>query len=100
LVGNHGEELVIFNYLEGTTIDRDALVHDTGKQVFIVDMWYIDKLAKRMAEGRPDAVAMFESLQHAMVAFQVATYLALCNGTHRTALFGLPQTKAAAALSA
>lgn len=89
LGGEHGEKLVVFNYHEGKTVDRDALVRDTGKQVFIVDMWYLDKLATAMAAGRPDAVdtpagpGMITRLTHAMVAFQVATYLALCDGSHR-----------------
>lgn len=83
LAGKHAEVLVVFNYVEGTTIDRDALVAETGKQVFVVDMWYLDKLATAMAAGRPDAVEMQQKLKHAMTAFQVSTYLALCDGTHR-----------------
>lgn len=83
LDGQHGEILVVFNYVEGTTVDRDRLVQETGKQVFVVDMWYIKKLAAAMAAGRPDAEEMSVKLEHAMVAFQVATYPALCDGTHR-----------------
>lgn len=83
LEGDHGETLVVFNYVNGTTVNRDALVADTGKQVFVVDMWYVDKLAHALAQGRPDAPEMFTRLKHAMVAFQVATYLVLCDGTHR-----------------
>lgn len=82
LEGDHAEVLVVFNYIPETTVDRDALVNETGKQVFTVDMWYVDKLARVLAQGRPDAPEMFEKLQHAMVAFQVATYLTLCDGTH------------------
>lgn len=86
LTGQHGELMVVFNYVEGTTVDRDALVRETGKQVFVVDMWYIEKLAGTLAAGRPDATDMKAQLYHAMVAFQIATYLALCDGTHRPAL--------------
>lgn len=86
LTGNHGELMVMFNYVKGTTIDRDALVAETGKQVFAVDMWYIEELAEKMAAGRPDATDMKTQLQHAMVAFQLATYLTLCDGTHRPGL--------------
>lgn len=86
LEGKHAELLVVFNYVEGKTVDRDQLVADTGKQVFVVDMWYIDKLATAMAQGRPDAVEMHSKLKHAMTAFQVATYLTLCDGSHRPAI--------------
>jgi len=86
LQGKHAEVLVVFNYVEGKTVDRDRLVAETGKQVFVVDMWYIDKLANAMAQGRPDAVEMESKLKHAMTAFQVATYLALCDGSHRPAI--------------
>ena len=96
LMGAHGERFPLFNYIEGTTVDRDRLVKETGEQVFVIDMWYIDKLADAMALGRPDAVAMREKLRHAMVAFQVATYSALCDGSHRP-VFLEPQETAVAA---
>lgn len=99
LEGDHAETLVIFNYVNGTTVDRDALVAATGKQVFVVDMWYVDKLAHAMAQGRPDAPEMYVHLRHAMVAFQVATYLALCDGTHRPVLLKQPQPQEAASLA-
>lgn len=83
LQGKHEEMLVVFNFVRDTTVDRDALVAATGKQVFVVDMWYIDDLAHAMADGRPDGEEMFAKLQHAMVAFQVSTYLTLCDGSHR-----------------
>jgi hypothetical protein len=82
LEGGHEELVVVFNYKRGYTIDRDAFVKDTDKQVFVVDMWYIDELADTMAVG-PEAVEMRERLRHAMVAFQIATYLELCDGSHR-----------------
>jgi hypothetical protein len=40
-------------------------------------------LATALAQGRPDAVAMRSKLKHAMTAFQVSTYLTLCDGSHR-----------------
>jgi hypothetical protein len=85
LEDSHAEELVVFNYVAGTTVDRDALVAETGRQVFVVDMWYITELAAAMAAGRPDAERMAVQLEHAMVAYQIATYLTLCNGTQRPA---------------
>lgn len=84
LVGSHAEKLVVFNYVHDMTVDRDAFVTDTGEQVFVVDVWYIDKLARALVAGRPDA-DMQAKIRHAMVAYQVATYLVLCNGTQRPA---------------
>ena len=81
LEGEHAEVLVVFNYVENTTVDRDAFVAATGKQIFVVDMWYIEKMARAMAAGRPNAVELYGKLKHAMVAFQVATYATLCDGT-------------------
>lgn len=81
LEGAHGEVAVIFNYSEGYTLDRDAFVADTGMQVFVIDMWYIDKLAHAMAGG-PNAEAQYNKLYQAMVDFQVGTYLTLCDGSH------------------
>lgn len=95
LEGAHAELVVVFNYARGYTIDRDAFVRDTGKQVFVVDMWYIDDIAHAMAYGRPDAPEMYERLRHAMVAFQAATYPQLCNGTHRPVIIK-PQENPAA----
>lgn len=78
----HREIAVVVNYRENTTLDRDVFVDDTGEQVFVVDMWYIDKLAKTLATG-PKADEQYQQLRHAMVAYQVATYLALCDGSQR-----------------
>jgi hypothetical protein len=82
---SHEEALVVFNYVEGTTIDRDALVEATGRQVFCVDMWYINKLARALASG-PDPDEQYVRLQHAMTAYQIGTYLSLCDGTQRAVL--------------
>ena len=82
LQGEHSEVAVVFNYIENTTIDRDAFVATTGKQVFVVDMWYLAKLARAMARGT-QITTQEKKLQHAMAAYQVATYLTLCNGSQR-----------------
>lgn len=84
-VHGHREQLVIFNYEENTTIDRDAYNEATGKQVFVVDVWYIKKLADAMATG-VNTEKQASEFYHAMVAFQVATYLGLCDGSHRAAV--------------
>lgn len=83
--GGHNEIMVILNFNENTTIDRDRLIADGNPQVLVVDVWYIDKLARAMARG-PEAVQQYESLVHAMMAYQVATYITLCNGKHRFAM--------------
>ncbi len=76
----HREFTVLFNFVEGTTVDRDAFVAETGQQVFVVDMWYINKLARAMARG-PKAEEQYLELRQAMIAYQVGTYLSLCDGS-------------------
>jgi hypothetical protein len=87
LQGDHSELLVVFNFVSDSTVDRDALVQETGKQVFVVDMWYIDKLATALAAGRHDAEELEPKLRQYMVGYQIATYLTLCDGTQRPVLF-------------
>jgi hypothetical protein len=82
----HDELLVVVNERENTTIDRDSFVAETDMQLFDIDMWYIDLLADAMARSAgPAAPEAYESLRHAMVAYQCATYLKLCDGTQRLA---------------
>lgn len=78
----HLEIAVIWNNIENTTFNRDKFTEETGEQAFKVDAWYIDKLAKALATG-PNAVDQYKQLKHAMVAYQVATYLTLCDGSQR-----------------
>lgn len=83
-VHGHTEWVVYFNYVDNTTIDRDAYFKATGKKLFVVDMWYLKKLADAMAEGADEDVQKQSSdLYHAMVAYQVGTYITLCDGSHR-----------------
>lgn len=84
-VHGHREQQVIFNFVPGTTIDRDAYAGATGKQAFVVDAWYIKELANRLATGI-NADAQARAMEHAMIAYQVATYLTLCDGSHRAAV--------------
>lgn len=84
-VHGHREQFVVFNYIEDTTIDRDAYFEQTGKQTFVVDLWYLKRLSNALATSvRADKQAA--ELYHAMVDFQVAAYLALCDGSHRAAI--------------
>lgn len=82
LEGNHKEVAVVWNGVEGTTVDRDALSRELGKDVFVIDAWYIKKIAKAMAIGRPDAEEVYPHLERAMFEYQVATYAELCDGSH------------------
>ena len=84
-VHGHREMMVVFNYEENTTIDRDAYFKATGKQVFVVDVWYLRKLANYMATGT-EAETQASDLYHAMLAYQLATYVTLCDGSHRAAI--------------
>ncbi len=79
-VHGHREYTVLFNYVQDTTIDRDNFVAETGEQLFVVDMWYIDKLASAMARG-PQLQEQRQALRQAMVAYQIGTYLSLCDGS-------------------
>ena len=79
-VYGHREFEVLFNKVKDPTVDRDGFVAETGQQIFVVDLWYIDKLAKAMARG-PELQKQYQQLRQAMVAYQVGTYLSLCNGT-------------------
>jgi hypothetical protein len=74
----------VFNYVRGTTVDRDAYLARTGRQAFGVDMWYLEDIAAAMMSG-PSKVTQ-EQLHHALTAYQVSTYLTLCDGSQRAAL--------------
>lgn len=79
----HAECAVVFNYVDGMTVDRDVLVAETGSQIFVVDMWFIDKMARVMAAEEQNE-RHYQVLKHAMVAYQVGTYLTLCDGSQYT----------------
>ena len=87
-VHGHQERIVVFNYKEGTTVDREAYVEATGKQAFVVDMWYLKDIAGEMAAVSEVAGETVDkaALYHALTAFQVGVYLALCDGSHRAVL--------------
>lgn len=82
LVGPHKEIAWVWNNVEGTTVDRDALSHELGKDVFVIDAWYLKKLAYVMAAGRPDAEEIFPKLVRIMAEYQLATYAELGDGSH------------------
>ncbi len=82
LEGAHDERVLVLNWVRGTTVDRDALLKETGKGAFVVDMWYLEDVARAMVAGRPDANEMFSAIYDNLVAFQVAVYAELCDGSH------------------
>lgn len=81
LKGQHQEQFAIFNYRDGKTLDRDRFVNDTDKQIFDVDMWYIDDIIDAMASDKDESAKT--QLKRAAVAFQIATCLVLCDGSLR-----------------
>jgi hypothetical protein len=81
LKDSHIEAGVVANYNENTTVDRDAVFAETGEQVFTVDMWYIDKIARALAVGSPTATEDFQQLRRAATSYQVGTYITLCDGS-------------------
>lgn len=83
LRGEHAEVIVIFNFIKDTTLDRYKYLTKSNIKAFVVDVWYIDKIAFAMAAIYPNSTEMFSRLKHAMLAFQIATYLTLCDGTQR-----------------
>ncbi|MDL2362821.1 MAG: hypothetical protein QFB86_00370 [Patescibacteria group bacterium] len=78
----HKEAALVVIYTENVTVDRDTFVAETGEQVFVVNIAYIEKIARALATG-PAAVKQYTQLKHAMVAYQAATYLKLCDGSQR-----------------
>lgn len=87
----HAESVVIFNDIENTTLDRDALF-ESGKQAFDVDVWYLRKIAKTFAEKLDRHDINSDMILDAMIAYQLATYLVLCDGTQRP-IFIMPEEK-------
>lgn len=81
----HAEALAVIVKVPGRTINQKALLRDTGKQIFVIDVPYIDKIAKAMATG-PRATEQYETLRHAGVAYNLGTYVALCDGSQRPAI--------------
>jgi hypothetical protein len=76
----HEEVALVVNYQDETTLDRDSLVEQYDIQVFDVDMWYVERIARALARG-PEAVEQYSSLLNALAAFQVGTYITLSNGS-------------------
>lgn len=87
LAGSHEESVVVLNWVRGTTIDRDALYTETGKEAFVIDMWYLQDIARAMTDGRPDAEEMFQAVYSNMVEYQLAVYAELCDGSHPVIMF-------------
>ncbi|MBL8122037.1 hypothetical protein JNM87_04795 [Candidatus Saccharibacteria bacterium] len=82
LEGTHAEVAVVVNTVPNTTVDRDEFVRRTGKQVFVVDVWYVKAIAHALVAGRPDAEKLYSQALYAGFAYQLAVYAQLCNGSH------------------
>jgi len=87
-VHGHTERKVLFNFKENTTFDQDGYFDSTkekdgeGREIFDVDVWHIRDIANKLSEHE-NAGTSAESLFAGGIAFQIATYLGLCDGTHR-----------------
>jgi len=87
-VHGHTERKVLFNFKENTTFDQDGYFDSTkvkdgvGREIFDVDVWHIRDIANKLAVHQ-NAGASAESLFAGGIAFQIATYLGLCDGSHR-----------------
>lgn len=86
-VHGHTERKVLFNFMDNTTFDQDAYFdateesEGTGREIFDVDVWHIRDIANKLADS-PDEKQPSQ-LFTAGVAFQIGTYLGLCDGSHR-----------------
>lgn len=87
LDGDHNEDYIIVNYVEGTTFSQGAFADTLREsfpdkddknlaQAFVVDAWRVVELAK--ASVPEDE---FETAMYAGVAYQVATAATLTDGT-------------------
>ena len=85
----HAEAAVVVNRAEDTTLNRDAFNNrpsadeSNAVQVFALDMWYLDRMAKQLVGGPANLEQEYQRLKHAMAAYQAATYIKLCDGTQR-----------------
>lgn len=86
-VHGHTERKVLFNFIDDATFNQDgyydATLKDEGiaREVFDVDVWHIRDIANALADS-PDETQPGK-LFAAGVAMQIATYLGLCDGSHR-----------------
>lgn len=87
LDGDHNEDYIIVNYVEGTTFSQNALAEKLRgefpdkddknlAQAFVVDAWRIVELAKAAVTEEE-----FETALYAGVAYQVATAATLTDGS-------------------
>lgn len=67
-----------------TTLNN-TLLQKTHKhvQAFCVDMWILKDIAQKLY---PNNVVEQKKYLHALVAYQVATYITLANGTQKVAV--------------
>lgn len=86
-VHGHTERKVLFNFIENATFDQDSYFDKTlaeegvGREIFDVDVWHIRDIANKLSNSPDEKQAA--KLFTAGVAFQIGTYLGLCDGSHR-----------------
>lgn len=83
---NHGhhESYVLINTVPNTTLDNTLLqkAHEHA-QAFCVDVWLLKDIAQKLY---PDNAVEQKKYLHALVAYQVATYITLANGSQKVAI--------------
>ena len=108
LGGGHNEVLLVVNYAKGHTFSqtklREMLMErhpevadpDELPQVFVLDMWRVEELAHAVANITPkdgtertedEKQARYLTALHAGVAYQIATYATLTDGSLPVAVF-------------
>lgn len=86
-VHGHTERKALFSYIENATFDQDKYYDHTketeseGREIFDIDVWHIRDIANKLANSPDETQA--SNIFTAGVAFQIATYLGLCDGSHR-----------------
>lgn len=83
---NHGhhESYVLINTVPNTTLDNTLLqkAHKNA-QAFCVDVWLLKDIAQKLY---PENAVEQKKYLHALVAYQVATYITLANGSQKVAV--------------
>ncbi len=83
---NHGhhESYVLINTVPNTTLDNTLLQKAyKNAQAFCVDVWLLKDIAQKLY---PDNAVEQKNYLHALVAYQVATYITLANGSQKVAV--------------
>jgi hypothetical protein len=81
LRGNHQEDFVVLNFVDGTTLNQTGLINETegGAQAFCVDVWRLQTYAKAVATTEQKQTAAL----YGMLIYTLATSATLTDGSLR-----------------